>query len=140
MDTSNEIRISTEKELPRGQVLSLYLSVDWSSARKPDALMSALANSHSVVSAWKGEHLIGLGNAISDGSLVVYYPHLVVAPEFQGIGVGRKIVAKLFEIYDGFHQHTLIADGDAISFYEKVGFERAGSCAAMWIYDGHDHD
>jgi GNAT superfamily N-acetyltransferase len=33
---------------------------------------------------------VGLGNAISDGALVVYYPHMLVLPEYQGRGIGRR--------------------------------------------------
>ena len=28
---------------------------------------------------------------------------------------------------------------DAVGFYEKVGFERAGKTVPMWIYEGNDH-
>ena len=28
--------------------------------------------------------------------------------------------------YEGFHQHMLVADGQATAFYRKCGFERAG--------------
>ena len=68
---------------------------------------------------------MGLGNAISDGHLVVYYPHLIL-PEFQGRGVGGAILERLKAHYQGFHQHILVADGSAIGFYAKHGFKRAG--------------
>ena len=28
----------------------------------------------------------------------------------------------------------------AIDFYQKMGFTQAGSCQALWMYQGHDHD
>ena len=101
--------------------------------------MAGLRGSDCVVTAWADESLIGLGNAISDGALVVYYPHLCVGPEWQGKGVGAAIVKRLREQYQDFHQHSLIADSGAVRFYEKNGFEKAGDCEAMWIYDGDDH-
>src|SRR5437868_6085288 len=79
------------------------------------------------------------GYAGSDGFLVVYYPHLIVLPEFQGRGVGTEILKRLRAKYEGFHQHMLVADGRAIDFYKKCGFERAGKTEPMWIYAGHDH-
>ena len=96
-------------------------------------------NSHSLLTAWDGGRLVGLGNAISDGHLVVYYPHLLVDPEYQGTGIGSELMRRLKAIYEGFHQHVLIADGRAIDFYEKCGFTRAGKTEPMWIYDGKDH-
>jgi GNAT superfamily N-acetyltransferase len=101
--------------------------------------MGALRSSDSLVSAWDGEQLIGLGNALSDGHLVVYYPHLLVLPSHQGRGVGTQILARLKSRYEGFHQHILIADGRAIDFYIRNGFRRAGATQSMWIYDGEDH-
>jgi len=133
------IRIS-QTELPtQAQVVGLYRANDWSSAQKPDLLMQALENSHSLVTAWSGDRLVGLGNAISDGYLVVYYPHMLVDPEFHGLGVGRLIMNTMLARYQGFHQQMLTADGGAIEFYKKMGFERAGKTEPMWVYAGNDH-
>ena len=134
------IRLSEIKKLDRASVIRLYRSNKWSSAEKPEELMNALENSHTLISAWDGDQLIGLANAISDGILVVYYPHLLVLPEYQGKGIGRKIMKRMQEKYGKFHQQILVADGRAIEFYSKCGFVKAGSCEPMWIYKGHDHD
>lgn len=133
-----EITLSERRDLPREEVLALYRSNGWSSADKPEELMAALAGSHSVVTAWAGARLLGLGNAISDGHLVVYYPHLLVHPDCRGQGVGRRIMARMTEKYRGFHQHMLTAVEDAVGFYERCGFVRAARNEAMWIYDGDD--
>ena len=129
-----------DKILPRDPVVALYRALSWSSAKKPDLLLKAMENSHTVVTAWDGDRLVGLGNAISDGFLVVYYPHLAVHPEYQGRGIGTEIVRRMQTKYAGFHQQAVLADGRAAEFYRKVGFTQAGSCQAMWIYQGHDHD
>jgi GNAT superfamily N-acetyltransferase len=120
-------------------VVALYAANGWSSANKPEALIQALRNSHSVISAWDGDQLVGLGNAISDGFLVVYYPHLLVHPDYHGRGIGKEILRRLMAKYQGFHQHILVADGRAVAFYLKCGFTRAGETESMWIYDGDDH-
>lgn len=128
-----------DRRLPLSQLISLYRANGWSSAEKGEVLRNALRNSDSLVTAWSGKQLIGLGNAISDGFLVVYYPHLIVLPEYQGKGVGTEIMRRLRAKYEGFHQHMLLADGKAIDFYRKCGFTRAGKTQPMWIYSGHDH-
>jgi GNAT superfamily N-acetyltransferase len=128
-----------DRELPLDQLIALYRANAWSSADKGEVLRSALRGSHSLITAWSERRLIGLGNAISDGFLVVYYPHLIVLPEFQGKGVGTEIVRRLRKKYDSFHMHMLVADGKAIDFYRSCGFERAGKTEPMWIYAGHDH-
>ena len=62
------ITLSERRDLPRQAVLELYRANGWSSADKPEALMAALAGSHAVVTAWEGDRLLGLGNALSDGT------------------------------------------------------------------------
>ena len=133
------ITFSEQRDVAIEQILPLYESNGWSSARKPEALHQALLNSHALVSAWDGDILVGIGNAISDGFLVVYYPHLLVKPEYQGQGVGQQIMGILKQRYEGMHMQMLVADGEAIAFYQKCGFIRAGKTQPMWIYDGEDH-
>jgi GNAT superfamily N-acetyltransferase len=133
------IRYSEARDLPIESVVALYSANEWSSAKKPDLLHKALLSSHSLVSAWNDDKLVGLGNAISDGYLVVYYPHMLVLPEYQGRGIGSELMKRLMARYQGFHQHMLTADGRALDFYRKCGFERAGKTEPMWIYAGHEH-
>lgn len=138
--TIAQLNYQDTRDLPRDQVLALYAAVGWSSAEKPDELMAALAGSDAVVTAWDGDRLVGLANAITDGALVVYYPHLLVHPDYQRRGVGREIMRRVTEPYDGFHQQAILADANAASFYEKCGFTRPSSVRAMWIYQGNDHN
>jgi GNAT superfamily N-acetyltransferase len=136
---TNRITYSDGHELTLESILALYGANGWSSAKKPELLYKALLGSHSLVTAWDGTRLVGLGNAISDGYLVVYYPHLLVLPEYRGQGIGMEIMQRLMGRYEGFHQHMLVADGRALDFYRKCGFQRAGKTESMWIYAGHDH-
>lgn len=137
--TAPEIAYRETRDIAADAIVQLYHANKWSSAHKPDLLYKALINSEALVSAWNGSTLIGLGNAISDSALVVYYPHLLVLPEYQGRGIGAELMARLKAKYQGFHQHILVADGKALRFYEKMGFVRAGSTEPMWIYSGTDH-
>jgi len=134
-----DIKISETRDIKIDQILELYKANEWSSAEKPTELRNALINSHTLITAWDKEKLVGLGNAISDGYLVVYYPHLLVHPNYQGKGIGNMIVTKFQEKYKKFHMQMLTADGKAIDFYKKVGFEKAGKTVPMWIYKGSEH-
>lgn len=133
------IVIKETKDIEQNDIIEIYKANKWTSAEKPDKLFNGLLNSHSFVTAWHNERIVGLGNALSDGHLVVYYPHLIVHPDYQGKGVGKLILKRLQEKYGNFHQQILVADGKAIDFYEKCGFERAGETKSMWIYQGKDH-
>ena len=135
----SDIHYQETRELPLEKVLALYRANQWSAAQKPEMLHRALLASHSLVTAWDGSNLVGLGNAISDGHLVVYYSHFLVLPEYQGHGIGTELMRRLMKRYQGFHQQVLVADGRAVGFYRKFGFARAGKTEPMWIYAGHDH-
>lgn len=133
------LQIKLDDAIAPEEVLQLYRACDWSAADKPVELMAALRNSHSLVTARVGARLVGLGNAVSDGHLVVYYPHLLAHPDYQRQGMGKKMMRALQSRYGHFHQQMLAADGAAVDFYRALGFERAGNTQPMWIYAGTEH-
>ena len=134
-----EVMISDHDSVNEFEVLQLYLVNQWSAAEKPQLLLKALQHSYSLVTARINGRLVGLGNAISDGYLVVYFPHLLVHLEVQRQGIGRLIMQEMLQRYSGFHQKILVADQHVTEFYKALGFERAGHTEAMWIYQGTDH-
>lgn len=134
-----DITLSEHRDIEPEEIIDLYRANEWSSADKPVELCNALSDSHSLITAWDNERLVGLGNAISDGHLVVYYPHLLVHPDYQGKGIGKMIMDKMQEKYGSFHMQMLTADGEATEFYKKMGFSRAGHTEPMWIYKGSEH-
>lgn len=129
-----KIELKEIKNIPFAKILALYKANNWSAADKPKALEQALQHASTLVSAWHNEELVGLGTALSDGFLVVYYPHLIVHPNYHKKGVGKKIMDKMQEKYASFHQQVLIAEASSIPFYEKCGFERAANTQSMWIH------
>lgn len=135
----SDVELREGGDLPRDQVLALYRANAWSSADKPDALMRALAGSDAVVTAWRDGVLIGLANAISDGALVVYYPHMLVHPDHHERGVGRAILERLQSRYASLHQQVLVAEDDAVGFYERCGFDHPKAARAMWVYEDLEH-
>ena len=134
-----DIKISLNDIIKDEEVLAIYKANQWSSVEKPTQLLSALRNSHCLVTARISSKLVGIGNAISDGHLVVYYPHMLVHPEYQRNGIGKKMIEAMQEKYSNFHQQMLVADGNAIEFYKAVGFVKAGETQSMWIYSGNEH-
>jgi len=134
-----DLEVSLEGDIETDEVIALYKANGWSSAGKPEKLIPALKNSDALVTARISGKLVGIGNAISDGSLVVYYPHMLVHPDYKNKGVGRSMMALLQQRYASFHQQMLTADVDATGFYKSLGFERAGKTVPMWIYAGNEH-
>lgn len=106
--------ISLEDLIEEQEVIELYQANDWSSAEKPAQLLAALRGSHSLVTARVAGELLQLRNAISDGHLVVYFPHMLVLPRFHGHRIGRKMMEALLAKYGGFHQLMLTADATSV--------------------------
>lgn len=133
------IEYSLTDSISESEIVELYEANEWSSAKKPKELLSALRGSHSLVTARIEKKLVGVGNAISDGHLVVYYPHILVHPSYHRKGIGKGMMELFQSKYSKFHQQMLTADGDAVQFYENLGFEIAGRTKSMWIYQGNEH-
>ncbi len=134
-----DVQISLSDQIKTAEVVALYRANAWSSADKPVQLLAALRNSDALVTARISGLLVGIGNAISDGHLVVYFPHMLVLPSHHGRGVGKLMMKAFLDKYQGFHQLMLTADGEAVNFYESMGFARAGKTVPMWIYAGSEH-
>jgi GNAT superfamily N-acetyltransferase len=134
-----KVKVEINGKIEQAEVVALYKANHWSSAEKPEKLIPALRNSHTLVTARIDNELVGIGNAISDGHLVVYYPHMLVHPAYQGKGIGRKMMQAMQSVYGNYHQQMLTADGEAIEFYKALGFERAGKTESMWVYAGTEH-
>ena len=106
------------------QLVSLYDSVGWGHKDYPQMLVKAIENSSFLVCAYADTELIALGRAISDGVFTVYFPDLLVKPEWQRKGIGSKIMNILLERFAGFHNQVLIAENEVTrAFYLKQGFE-----------------
>ena len=79
-------------EFKKEDLESLFLSVEWSSGHYPDKLVVAMQNFETVYTAWDGDQLVGLICAMDDGIMTAYVHYLLVRPEYQHLGIGRKLV------------------------------------------------
>ena len=112
---------------------SLFLSVDWSSGHFPEKLVIALKNFETVFTAWDGDRLVGLICAMDDGIMTAYVHYLLVRPEYQHAGIGKRLVEKIKTAYKDYLRIVLVAYNDEAGFYESCGFEKAGDSSPMFI-------
>ena len=99
----------------------------------PEKLQISLKNLHSVFSAWDENKLVGLISCLSDGVLTVYVGNLLVLPEYQGKGIGTKLVNMMIKEYKGYDKKLLIAENTAVKFYSNLGFKEGKDVTAMRI-------
>lgn len=117
------IRYRTDKSFTRGELVSLFDSVGWISKNYPERLEQAINHSSTVISAWDGDTLIGLVNAIDDTSLTSYIHYLLVNPAYHKLGIGKTLLKHMRHHYKNYLYLLLMAESkDVIGFYEKLGF------------------
>ncbi len=91
-----------------------------------------LVGSQAVVSAWQASRLVGFGRATSDGVFRAALWDVVVAGEYQGQGLGRRIVEALLRepALQGVERTYLMTTKSA-GFYEQLGFTAVESQRLM---------
>lgn len=132
-----EIIYKNDRNFSAGELEELFLSVDWLSGKYPERLKKALDQCETVITAWDGDRLVGLINAIDDGELTAYAHYLCVKPEYQGLGIGRELLGRLREKYRDYLYLILIAENEGlIKYYRENGFEKIEGEYIMMVRGG----
>ena len=106
----------------------LWKAIGWNS-RGPQKWQEVLSKSSYILSAWDKDDLIGIGRILEDGIMCMFYD-IGVHPDYQGKGVGSKIMEHLIEQvrYKTYASIGLFAweeNPTNLPFYKKFGFERS---------------
>lgn len=104
--------------------LEVYRSVGWTIyASDPEKLRRAFEKSLYVLGAYDGYTLVGILRAVGDGETVVFLQDILVRPEYQGQGIGRKLMAEFFREFSRVRQIQLLTDDvpATVGFYRAVG-------------------
>jgi len=121
------------KDFKEKDLRDLFLSVEWSSGHYPDKLVISMKNSGTVFTAWDGDKLVGLINALDDGIMTAYVHYLLINPAYQGNGIGKELVRLLVEKYKDYLRIVLIAYDKEVDFYKNCGFEVGEEKTVMLI-------
>ncbi|GLI27633.1 N-acetyltransferase [Agromyces rhizosphaerae] len=106
-------------------LVALYDAVGWSAyTAAPDVLVRALAGSLRVVTAWRGDRLVGLARIVGDGATIAYLQDVLVHPDHRRSGLGSRMVAAAFAPFGDVRQQVLLTDDEPgqRAFYESLGF------------------
>ena len=118
--------ILTDHDLPtRDELVELYNSVGWTRyTSQPDRLYDAVNRSLRVVCARDGDKLVGLARVVGDGLTIVYLQDILVHPDRQRSGVGRRLFKEVLEPFSDVRQQLLLTDDEEGQrlFYEAMGF------------------
>lgn len=117
-----EVVYSEQRRFSEEELGELFLSVGWSSGSYPQRLKRALEGYNYVVCAREGGRLVGLAAAMDDGEMTAYVHYLLVQPECQGRGIGRRLLDMLKRHYQSYLKIALIASPGKEGFYSAAGF------------------
>lgn len=121
------IRIEHRRPTP-AEHRHLAERVGWGHAFNWDALPASLDASLFGVMAFAGDKPVGMGRIVGDGAMYAYIQDVAVDPDYQGQGIGQRIVAALLDhirasasgpVFVG-----LFATDAALPLYERHGFTR----------------
>ncbi len=104
----------------------LVQAVGWGGNDRPGRAGKALSGARFGVVAVEGDRAVGTGMVLGDGVTFAYLKDIVVLPEWQGRGIGTRIVEALLTIIrrpgpDGMLV-TLFTGQHLAEFYEQFGF------------------
>jgi GNAT superfamily N-acetyltransferase len=109
----------------RDELADLYGAVGWVAyTRDLASLERAMQGSSHVVTARKDGRLVGLARVVSDGATVAYLQDVLVRPEEQGQGIGKRLVTEVLAPFDAVRQQVLLTDDEPgqRAFYQSLGF------------------
>lgn len=99
--------------------------------RPIDQVEKALKNNLFDVTAVYNGEVIGMGRLVGDGYMYWYLQEIIVLPEFQGHGIGTRIVNRLLDYIEEntapgtFVSVGLTAATGKDTFYERFGFSKS---------------
>ena len=132
----NELNVDT--------YLKLRAGVNWKPLSRAQAEL-ALKNSICIIAAYMDGIPVGMGRLVGDGAVICYVQDLIVLPDYQGHGVGSKVLYALRDYVEQLRlNHTemmfcLMCAKGRESFYEKHGFtarptEQLGPGMIMYLH------
>ena len=120
--------IILENRLSADDFIRLFSSAGWG---EPDRglVETSLKNSYAVFSVCDGEKVIAMARLIGDGGMAFFLKDLVVAPEYQGQGIGSALLAHVEEFIRGELKEgwwsflQLMSAKDKEPFYLSCGYK-----------------
>lgn len=136
MDCSHIQFCDRKSKIDLNQLQALFnLGAFWAQNRSIEDLSVAIANSEPAISVWDKEQLIGFARAISDGIYRATIWDVVIHPDYQGHGLGRKLVETVLS-HPRMNrvERIYLMTTHQQQFYERIGFE-CNSSTTMVLYN-----
>ena len=86
-----------------------------------------------IFSAWDGDELVGMICVMDDGVMDAYIHYLLVKPDYQLKGIGKKLISKVKQYYSDYINITIVVPGEVSKAFEYSEFKKASDKVPMYI-------
>jgi len=141
MNNSQILFSDSKSEIDLDQLQKLFnLAAFWANNRSLEDLSIAIANSNPVIAVWDEQELIGFARATSDGVYRATIWDVVIHPEYQGSGLGSKLVETVLS-HPCIHrvERVYLMTTHQQKFYQRIGFQQ-NSTTTMVLYNQSNLD
>lgn len=115
------------------QIITLYENAGLPRpTNDPERIKTMYENSNVIVTAWNGEELVGISRGITDWVWSCYLADLAVRNDYQGKGIGKKLVELTKETIGGKSSVLLLSVPDAMEYYPKIGMTKVENGFIMY--------
>lgn len=115
-----------KKEIPAmTDLLALYSSVGWTNyTNNPTMLEQAVKASLWQLAVYDEKELVAYIRLVGDGHSVIFVQDLLVRPDHQRQGIGRKLLTEALATFPNVYQRLLVTERSEknLVFYQSLGF------------------
>ena len=97
-----------------------------------EQLKIVFENSQFKCFIFQESQLIGAGRVLSDGFDCAYLCDVAIHPDYQGMGIGKKLMGKLINYAKDHSKIILYANAGKEGFYQKLGFQEMKTAMAIF--------
>ena len=103
-------------------------------ARRPidqmETIDAMLENANLLITAWQGEHLVGVARSVTDFAFCCYLSDLAVDESVQSSGIGKTLIRMTKDALQPKCSLILLSAPQAVDYYPKIGFTQHNSA---WV-------
>ncbi|NVK75853.1 MAG: GNAT family N-acetyltransferase [Oceanospirillaceae bacterium] len=132
------IQYKVNQSITSAQFIEL-LSKTTLGARRPidqvETIDAMLENANLLITAWQGEHLVGVARSVTDFAFCCYLSDLAVDESVQSSGIGKTLIRMTKEALQPKCSLILLSAPQAVDYYPKIGFTQHNSA---WVLSNID--
>ena len=129
-----------KQEIPvMADLVALYSSVGWTNyTNNPTMLEEAVKASLWQLGVYDEKELVAYIRLVGDGHSVIFVQDLLVRPDHQRQGIGKKLLEEALATFPHVYQRLLVTERSEknLTFYQSLGFVELSeqACTGM-IYN-----